>query len=120
MGTNYYAQDKDPCPTCHREWPSLHIGKSSMGWKFLFARYEDLGLVSAKSWWDFLEKTGARILDEYGRPETIAGLKEWVKKKQDGLWEDTAPDQYTYYGQRERYEYLDEEGYRISKSHDFS
>lgn len=120
MGTNYYAHDKDPCKTCHREWPSLHIGKSSHGWKFCFAKYDDPKLHSAKDWWEHLERTGARILDEYGRPATVEELKEWVDTKQDGLWEHTARDQYRYYGNREDHEYLDPEGYRFSINPDFS
>src|SRR2546430_2680384 len=35
MGTNYYAR-LNICPTCKRPEEEIHLGKSSMGWKFMF------------------------------------------------------------------------------------
>lgn len=124
MGTNYYAYDKEPCSHCHREYERLHIGKSSMGWKFSFAMYDGLGLTTAKAWYEYLSKTNARIVDEYGRPETLEGLKAWVEKKQDGQWEGSMSAE-EYYGDRryipkEPREYLDPDGYRFIKNPDFS
>jgi len=43
MGTNYYWYPKAACECCKREYPSIHIGKSSSGWCFglhVFNKYE--------------------------------------------------------------------------------
>ena len=55
MGTNYYTMKEAPCPTCAHGGEDYHIGKSSGGWKFLFASYPDEGLTTKQAWHDFLQ-----------------------------------------------------------------
>ena len=63
MGTNYYVI-KNHCESCDRYDEEYHIGKSSWGWAFTFRGYSADGLVSWKTWKEFL-KTQI-IKDEYG------------------------------------------------------
>lgn len=64
MGTNFYHVEQPPCECCKREYPSRHIGKSSMGWAFALHVYPDDGINSLDDWEQRL-KSGA-IFDEYG------------------------------------------------------
>lgn len=50
MGTNYYAEYQPPCPTCGRQDPPLHIGKSSAGWCFSLHVIPELGLNDWPEW----------------------------------------------------------------------
>lgn len=113
MGTNYYAE-----MSIHGIPLSLHIGKSSMGWKFLFAKYDNLS--SKKEWEAFLAKDGVSISDEYGDKFSRGELLREIEYKQSA-------DRYDYLTaplsvwpsnleERSKHERLDEEGYRISFS----
>lgn len=84
MGTNYYVtvETTDPCPTCGHapRQERLHIGKSAMGWKFLFMAHPKKGLTSKTEWLAFLaDKT---IVDEYGREKTYQEFVLFVTNKQ--------------------------------------
>lgn len=82
MGTNYYVKMK-ACPHCGRGGEDLHIGKSSGGWKFLFQRHDDMGLDSARIWFDFLAAPDRIIVDEYGQNVAFDDFKSLVERKQD-------------------------------------
>jgi hypothetical protein len=100
MGTNYYVEPPPCCPTCGHRADIVHIGKSSMGWRFTFRGYPEQGLTSAKAWFAYLE--GKRINDEYDRPVTLDEFKALVeRKKSDGV----------YYSERKQ---LDDEGNPIA------
>lgn len=85
MGTNFYVEGD---PTCDNDahTKSLHIGKSSLGWKFAFRTYDELGLTSWAAWQEFLRRgpmgmLGRRerkITDEYDRTLTLAEFAERV------------------------------------------
>lgn len=105
MGTNYYVESDPPCPTCGHEKERLHIGKSSLGWQFLFAPYPDLGLTSWKAWRAYLEKRPGLIRDEYGRAMPLDEFAALVASKQDDL------------GAEERH---DSDGFRFARDWDFS
>lgn len=67
MSINYYwlEDGKSHCPSCECH-ERIHIGKSSLGWKFLLHFYSDRPIESLAEWrmlWEF-----GRIEDEYGRP----------------------------------------------------
>lgn len=88
MGTNFYAEQD---PTCNNpaHTKTLHIGKSSQGWKFAFRAYDDLGLTSWDAWRTYL--TGRPIHDEYGIAFTLAEFAERVENRrpprgEDGPW----------------------------------
>lgn len=70
MGTNYYVNDDPTCNNpAHTE--KLHIGKSSMGWKFGFHAIpeHEPPLTSWAAWQEFL--AGRTIEDEYGTKFTL-------------------------------------------------
>jgi hypothetical protein len=125
MGTNYYTRKKCECCGNVSEDNDLHIGKSSGGWKFLFAPYPNEGLTSWRAWRTYLANSEAPIFDEYGEQHSFAALIALVESKQkpENLDADTADA--TQYGptpraDRHRYETADADGYRFSTTDDFS
>ena len=69
MGMNYYLEEKSPCECCGREYPSLHIGKSSAGW--VFSLHVIPGEIeSLDHWKERWSKEGVRIINEYGNAIT--------------------------------------------------
>lgn len=79
MGTNYYAE-LDRCENCGRS-DRLHIGKSSVGWQFIFRCHTDRepSLCSWVEWQKVLAK--ARIVDEYGAVVSLAWFQEFIAVK---------------------------------------
>jgi len=122
MGTNYYTTAEPPCEKCGRGSEQLHIGKSSAGWKFLFAPYPEHGLTSWRAWQTFL--TNRVIQDEYGAIVDLADLKALVEAKQgDGMLDGATAPESMYgrpLGKRSDIETADEYGYRFSTTADFS
>lgn len=120
MGTNYYTQTKPPCGECGRPHEGMHIGKSSGGWAFIFAPYPEEGLTTAASWREYLKDRA--IVDEYEAPITNEAFWEMVERKKGGITAKTATvEQYgCYHDLRDKYEYLDAEGYRFSRTAGFS
>jgi hypothetical protein len=90
MGTNYYLHRKsDPCGECGHEKNEpveIHIGKSSMGWVWLWQGYKadgELGraLAGPDDWFPFLAEevaAGAQIRDEYSQDVALDELRERV------------------------------------------
>lgn len=78
MGTNYYHHT-DPCPTCGH-YEIRHIGKSSVGWMFLFRGYKDDSIESHDDWMGVLE-SGGTIVDEYDRKVPLDDLKDLIEAK---------------------------------------
>jgi len=100
MGTNYYLQ-YNICKHCGR-FDSVHIGKASVGWKFMFQEVTIVNppikklqaknllkgenefyieIKSGKDWIDFIKKhvinnDAFRIVDEYG---SIITPKDFLK-----------------------------------------
>lgn len=116
MGTNYYAET-----SVHGVPVRLHIGKSSAGWKFLFAEYDNLRSWSA--WQKFLMQPGVKVVDEYDEPLAVSDLERIVENKQqpENLNYRNAPA--TAWGdynqpiiERSKHERLDDDGYRFSTS----
>ena len=85
MGTNYYAVKKKPTI---RE--PLHIGKSSIGWKFLFHEVNkynsfdwDLEIHTFEQWKEFLKNNNEIvILNEYDEEVSVIEFLDLVEKKQ--------------------------------------
>lgn len=79
MGTNYYLiQNK--CCTCGRQ-DTLHIGKASYGWKFLFRANDNPDTHSIKDWRRILVD-GCQIVDEYDRPVSADDFWKIVEARQ--------------------------------------
>lgn len=84
MGTNYYVHTPacpNACDHCSAS-ERLHLGKSSMGWRFLFQAEEDWPREQAYSLWLERAKSG-EIRDEYGRTHALDELLAFVETKQD-------------------------------------
>ncbi len=85
MGTNYYAVKKKPTIS-----EPLHIGKSSVGWKFLFHEINkynsfdcDLEIHTFEQWKNFLENNDEIvILNEYDEEISVKEFLNLVKEKQ--------------------------------------
>ena len=80
MGTNYYLNRvcHDPCGHCD----SLHVGKSSVGWRFL-VNADDMGTRSWRSLRKFLK--GKKVFDEYEDPITASDLIVLMEQKAGGI-----------------------------------
>lgn len=80
MSTNYYLNNP--------QGATIHIGKSSAGWQFLFnvGRRDDIDpLDSFDGWMNYLgveTRNGSVIEDEYGRPVELSELKDLIIRKQ--------------------------------------
>lgn len=62
MGTNYYL-NTDFCPCCGKPRQTIHLGRASHGWKFLFHKQQRI--FNYKT---FCEAINNGIIeDEYGR-----------------------------------------------------
>lgn len=79
MGTNYYVEfDRqegiDFDGKFQVRYRRVHLGKQSLGWKFLFhnAEVDGVKLNSYWQWYDWIrmEDKGRHIWDEYNRPIT--------------------------------------------------
>lgn len=126
MGTNYYAdsEPKPTCPTCgHVDRPvTLHIGKSSGGWRFGFA-VETLPdgtvLDDFTKWVSHLAQPGVTITDEYGRKHSLATLLSLIESKQDGLAHGQNHEGYGFRYVDDGHHYQDAQGYDFTRG-DFS
>lgn len=81
MGTNYYAVKKEP----HVFDRELHIGKSSIGWRFLFHDCEEFHTYPQfVKWADEHIRTGEYVLlDEYDKEHTVDELLDLIERKQE-------------------------------------
>lgn len=70
MSTNYYAVRTEHNAASPDD-ESLHIGKQSGGWDFLFQAHPVLGITDCESWREHLAGPGVRIVDEYGTGHTL-------------------------------------------------
>lgn len=84
MGTNYYLKSK-PCETCGHCQTELHIGKSSMGWKFLFRAYfSPINITSFDEWLIELSNPQKIIYNEYNEKIELLELLELIESKAKG------------------------------------
>jgi hypothetical protein len=102
MGTNYYALT-NVCICCDRPEETIHIGKRSGGWRFVFHGTEEIR--SWEDWRTFLRKPGTLIKEKYGPHLTLSELIEIVDESRPGKTEMFYPGQST--------EWEDPEGFRF-------
>lgn len=123
MGTNYYAKIK-PCDHCGVSKEELHIGKSSGGWKFLFAPYPEHNLTTWKAWLRYLLSKDVTIRDEYGQDIHIDDFYDLVEANQRPENLDAGNASEAQWGSpmngRDRYETKDDAGYRFARDPEFS
>ncbi len=103
MSCNYYLRE-NVCEHCGRHARELHIGKSSIGWTFLVATHEDLGIRTLLDWRARWDANGAEIRDEYGDEITPRVMLATITERGAGSrrHEDARPGTGTYdYEERE-------------------
>lgn len=98
MGTNYYHYTV-LCEHCGSE-ERVHIGKSSIGWQFLFRGYEDIRSLD-----DWMKRfaAGGVIRDEYGKEWAPENFRDFVERKR------SEPNRDTYLT-----EWVDQQGYAFT------
>ena len=84
MGTNYYLH-AGICDCCGR-YTEYHIGKSSMGWKFLFQAYAfeegiQPSIKTNRDWRALTSLPNYKIFDEYGEEWSDERFWNFVNKK---------------------------------------
>ena len=95
MGTNYYLVKNKPSTDS-----GLHIGKSSLGWRFLFHKppiwETDKPLNTFEQWRDYLKETTESgnyvILNEYDEVVSLDDFLKMVANKQN----ENKPDMFEY------------------------
>lgn len=81
MGVNYDLHFA-PCRYCGKSDPTLHIGKSSIGWTFTFRAHDDI--ASELDWRKKIAKAiddGGWIENEHGDVETPEAFWARVEQK---------------------------------------
>lgn len=132
MGMNYYAKiskkqrdiiNNDPeiselAKTCVDKY-ELHIGKSSMGWKFMFqvqevySKGQETILDTFEKWKNFILQDSIEVYNEDNELVDKDWLLKFIKEKQ----KEKHPDSSDKYYDTEHFISID--GYRMNKS-DFS
>jgi hypothetical protein len=97
MGTNFYVRKGET---------SVHIGKSSAGWKFLFAPHPELYDQTRASINRYLKLNKENFYDEYGEKVDLEEFWEDIDWKKDG--------------REESGDIITEEGLRFAKEDNFS
>lgn len=89
MGTNYYAVKKKP--RIVKIYDEIHLGKSSVGWKFVFQEQEQYH--NFEEFKDFILNNNEWIIkDEYGKEISPNDLLKLIKTKQ----KENNPDDFTW------------------------
>ncbi len=92
MGTNYYIDQRGDCPTCTRTHIcQLHLGKSSMGWKFNFAWNDGEYYKTEAEMREFTRDK--KIWNEYDEPISYEDFWKMVDAKKDSP-RSMNPDEY--------------------------
>ena len=89
MGTNYYAIKKKP--RIVKIYDEIHLGKSSVGWKFVFQEQEQYH--NFEEFKDFILNNNEWIIkDEYGKEISPNDLLKLIEEKQ----KENNPDDFTW------------------------
>lgn len=93
MGTNYYGRLKKPIRRVIKDYNEFHIGKSSIGWKFIFQANEHFkNFDEFKKW---LENENYEIYDEYDRKQDKKDFLNFILEKQSDENNQADYDSYT-------------------------
>ena len=94
MGTNYYAVRKEPCVYDR----SIHLGKSSAGWLFLFEEHDEIHTFPQfVKWLEDNVDTGEYVLfNEYNERITKEKLLDLIESKQNDPRCKRNPDNFNY------------------------
>ena len=101
MGTNYYAVKKKP--RIVKVYDDFHIGKSSIGWKFVFQKQPEYynNFEEFKNF--ILNNDEWEIKDEYGRKIKPQELLDFIEEKQ----KENNVDDFTYNENIDSYRFCD-------------
>ena len=103
MGTNYYAVKKKP--RIVKVYDEIHLGKSSIGWKFAFQSQPPY-YTNFDEFKDFIINNKEFVIkDEYGRKIKPQELLDFIEEKQ----KENNPDDFTYNENIDGYRFTDEE-----------
>ena len=80
---NYYLS-VDVCSCCGRPAEILHIGKSIIGWKFLFKRYKNININTVNDWIKLIETKNNKIFDIYENEISAAEFIDRIDSKTMG------------------------------------
>lgn len=107
MGTNYYAISEK---STHSK--PLHIGKSSVGWKFLFYKVEDYEnyftyktIDTYEKWKELLQNENISIINEYDEIIDFDSFVKLVEIKQHC----DNPDNFKYHRNIKGYRFSENE-----------
>ena len=107
-------------------YEEVHIGKCSMGWKFLFAPNPQHYAETRESILEFLHKDGWQLFDEYGeKVDPDLFWDEYVTSHEDG-WTGAGYDKWEreqgHYGyvRSADFEHITPEGLRFARDSEFS
>lgn len=78
MGTNYYLKS-NPCKECGHCQTEKHIGKSSLGWKFLFRWH--FQLQNFDEWLEELKNPFKSIYNENGEKISLKEFLDLINDK---------------------------------------
>lgn len=102
MGTNYYAVKKKP--RIVKIYDEIHLGKSSVGWKFVFQEQEQYH--NFEEFKDFILNNNEWIIkNEYGEEVSPNELLELIKTKQ----KENNPDDFTWAKNVDGYRFSDKD-----------
>lgn len=103
MGTNYYAVKKKP--RIVKVYDEIHLGKSSVGWKFNFQRQPEYYNNFEEFKKFVLSNEEFDFIDEYGHKIEPKELLELIEEEQ----KENNPDDFTYDNNINGYRFTDEE-----------
>lgn len=105
MGTNYYAMKKEK----PYQGMSIHLGKSSCGWLFLFREHDDIkSFPQFKSWLESHVATGEYVLmNEYGEEISVSDLLDLIETKQNDKYCRGNPDNFENCRNVDGYRFVD-------------
>ena len=133
MGTNYYCETgrmlevECDCGFTHMMPETLHIGKSSFGWRFTLHSIPEKGLTEWRRWEELLSGDGVRIFDEYGNVVGFGELRSTVlergNRSVNGLTKERMREtarRYGYVLDEEKWLYCGEPGRRLGSDGDYT
>lgn len=81
MGTNYYLHTKPDCECCGRDFPPMHIGKSSGGWCFSLHVMPEDNINTLEDWRELWRQPESFIRNEYSEKVPIEEMEKIITNR---------------------------------------